>query len=66
MVFVPIGYSSPLLMNIDEIKGGSPYGAGTLAGPTGTRMPSKIELSLAEHQGEHFAKFVRTLCNGKH
>ncbi|CAM9554865.1 unnamed protein product, partial [Ectocarpus sp. 12 AP-2014] len=43
MMFVPIGYSSPLLFNNDEVHGGSPYGAGTLAGGDGSRMPSDLE-----------------------
>jgi len=65
MVYVPIGYSSPLMTNMEEIKGGSPYGAGTFAGIDGRRVPSKLEIELAEHQGQFFAKFVRTLVDGK-
>jgi len=64
MVFVPIGYSTPLLFNMEEIKGGSPYGASTFSGD-GSRQPSKIELDIAMHQGEYFAKFVRDLCKGR-
>mmetsp|Transcript_6253 Transcript_6253/g.8779 ORF Transcript_6253/g.8779 Transcript_6253/m.8779 type:complete len:229 (+) Transcript_6253:90-776(+) len=61
MLFVPIGYSSPLIMNLDEIHGGSPYGAGTLAGADGSRMPSELELNVAKHQGSYFAGVVKKL-----
>eukprot|EP00954_Amorphochlora_amoebiformis_P020321 1338566-Amorphochlora_amoeboformis.AAC.1 len=50
MLFIPIGYSHPDLQRMDEVKGGSPYGAGCLAGPDGSRQPSKLELGIAEHQ----------------
>ena len=65
MVHVPIGYSSPLLFNMDEVHGGSPWGAGTLAGPTGARQPTKLETDVAEHQGSYFANFVTALATGK-
>ena len=55
MVFVPMGYSTPLVTNMDEIHGGSPWGPGTLAGPTGARQPSQIEQDMATHYGGHFA-----------
>lgn len=62
MVFVPIGYSAyPLMANTEEVRGGSPYGAGTIAGPDGSRQPTKTELDLAEHQGKHIAGFVKRL-----
>jgi NAD(P)H dehydrogenase (quinone) len=53
------------MTDMNEIKGGSPYGAGTIAGPTGERQVSKIELDIATHQGEFFAKFLRDLHNGR-
>jgi len=62
MVYVPIGYSSPKLMDMNEIHGGSPYGAGCLAGPDGSRQPSDLELSVAKHQGEYFAGVVKKLA----
>eukprot|EP00735_Rhodelphis_limneticus_P001460 TRINITY_DN12082_c0_g1::TRINITY_DN12082_c0_g1_i1::g.9667::m.9667 TRINITY_DN12082_c0_g1::TRINITY_DN12082_c0_g1_i1::g.9667 ORF type:complete len:226 (-),score=73.55,sp/Q9AYU0/QR2_TRIVS/61.19/3e-82,FMN_red/PF03358.10/6.2e-10,Flavodoxin_1/PF00258.20/2.2e-08,Flavodoxin_2/PF02525.12/1.4e-06,Flavodoxin_4/PF12682.2/0.051,Flavodoxin_5/PF12724.2/6.5,Flavodoxin_5/PF12724.2/4 TRINITY_DN12082_c0_g1_i1:100-720(-) len=64
-IFVPIGYSSPLLFNMDEVHGGSPYGAGTLAGPTGARQPSELELNVAKHQGEYFTKVATALKTGR-
>eukprot|EP01136_Pigoraptor_vietnamica_P036450 Opistho-1_new@103039 len=63
--FVPLGYSTPLLFNMDEVHGGSPYGAGTFAGPTGARQPSKLELDVAEHQGKLFANYVKALVKGR-
>lgn len=65
MIYVPIGYSSPLLFNMDEIHGGSPYGAGCLAGPKGERQPSKLELDVAEHQGTYVAGVVSALKKGR-
>jgi NAD(P)H dehydrogenase (quinone) len=65
MLWVPIGYSNPSLFNMDEIHGGSPYGAGTFAGPTGARQPSALELGVAEHQGKHQATITAALKKGR-
>jgi len=65
MIYVPIGYSDPSLFNMEEIHGGSPYGAGTFAGPTGARQPSALELGVAEHQGKYFAGITAQLKRGK-
>jgi len=56
MIFVPLGYKTVFgtLANLDEVRGGSPWGAGTFAGPDGSRQPSKLELSLAYEQGHAF------------
>jgi NAD(P)H dehydrogenase (quinone) len=62
MIFVPIGYSTPLLFNNKEIHGGSPYGAGTIADGDGSRMPSDLEKQIAVHQGKHFGGIVSKLC----
>lgn len=62
MTYVPLGYRSKLLFNMDEIHGGSPWGAGTFAGPTGARQPSQLELDVAEAQGESFAGVAKKLC----
>jgi len=64
MVYIPIGYSNPALMS-DEVHGGSPYGAGTLAGPTGAKQPTPLELGVAEHQGKHIATITAALKAGK-
>ena len=54
---VPLGYAKTFaeLTSLAECHGGSPWGAGTLAGD-GTRQPSKLELSIAKTQGEYFYK----------
>jgi len=65
MLFVPIGYSSPLLGNMDEIHGGSPYGAGTYAGSDGSRKPTDLELKIAEHQGSHLTQVATALKIGR-
>lgn len=56
IIYVPLGYASTFaqLTNLDEVRGGSPWGAGTFAGPTGARQPTKLELELAEAQGKQF------------
>ncbi|MCC6207322.1 MAG: NAD(P)H:quinone oxidoreductase [Gammaproteobacteria bacterium] len=59
MIIVGCPYSCQELMNMTEITGGSPYGAGTLAGGDGSRQPSKNELSIARFQGDYVAKVAR-------
>ncbi|KAF7828823.1 putative NAD(P)H dehydrogenase (quinone) FQR1-like 2 [Senna tora] len=62
MLFVPIGYTFGTgMFNMDSIRGGSPYGAGVLAGD-GTREASETELALAEHQGKYMAVVVKRLA----
>jgi NAD(P)H dehydrogenase (quinone) len=61
MVVVGLPYVFPGLMVIDEISGGSPYGASTIAGPKGDRMPSQNELSAARFQGKHVATIASKL-----
>jgi NAD(P)H dehydrogenase (quinone) len=58
MIYVPIGYTSPLLTDNSEPRGGSPYGSGTITNADGSRMPSENELALAKHQGQYFASVV--------
>ncbi|KUL89100.1 hypothetical protein ZTR_06059 [Talaromyces verruculosus] len=48
----------PLLSNLDEIHGGSPWGAGTFASADGSRQPTALELSIAEEQGKAFYQTV--------
>ncbi len=55
MVIVGLPYSFQGQMRLDEITGGSPYGAGTIAGAQGERMPSANELEAARFQGKHVA-----------
>lgn len=56
--YIPLGYATafPELTSFDEVHGGSPYGAGTLAGADGSREPSNLELKIAKIQGTDFAK----------
>lgn len=61
MVIVGVPYSEQRLMNMDEISGGTPYGASTLAGVDGSRQPSENELAIARFQGRHVAEIARKL-----
>lgn len=62
MVIAGLPYSSPDLSNIDEVRGGSPYGAATIAAADGSRQPSAAELRQARFQGEHVAKLAVKLA----
>lgn len=61
--FVTVGlpYSFQGQMRLDEITGGTPYGASTLAGGDGSRQPSENELEGARFQGRHVAEIVNRL-----
>ncbi|HKL25595.1 MAG TPA: NAD(P)H:quinone oxidoreductase, partial [Desulfuromonadales bacterium] len=61
MVIVGVPYAEQRLMNMDEITGGTPYGASTLAGPDGSRQPSENELVIARFQGRHVAQIAARL-----
>ncbi len=61
MVVVGLPYSFDGQMRIDEITGGSPYGASTIAGTQGERMPSENELNAARFQGRHVAEIAARL-----
>jgi NAD(P)H dehydrogenase (quinone) len=61
MVIVGLPYSAKAQMRMDEITGGSPYGASTIAGGDGSRQPSDGELSMARFQGEHVARIAAKL-----
>lgn len=64
MVVVGLPYSHAGQMTIDEIVGGSPYGATTIAGGQGQRQPSAIELEGARHQGKLIAETANKLFPG--
>jgi len=64
MIIVGLPYSAPDLADISEVRGGSPYGAATIAGPDGSRQPSQKELNLASFQGHHVATIAQKLING--
>jgi NAD(P)H dehydrogenase (quinone) len=62
MVIVGLPYSCKAQMTLDEITGGSPYGASTIAGGDGSRQPSENELGMARFQGEHVARIAAKLA----
>jgi NAD(P)H:quinone oxidoreductase type IV len=61
MIIVGVPYSCQELTNMNEITGGSPYGAGTLAGSDGSRQPSENELAIARFQGKHVSEITAKL-----
>jgi NAD(P)H dehydrogenase (quinone) len=61
MIIVGVPYTEQRLLTMDEISGGSPYGATTLAGGDGSRRPSENELAIARFQGAHVAKITAKL-----
>lgn len=63
MVITGLPYSSGELTIINEVRGGSPYGAATIAGADGSRMPSETELKLAADQGRHVASIAAKLAH---
>ncbi|KAL1970462.1 hypothetical protein VTN77DRAFT_4106 [Rasamsonia byssochlamydoides] len=60
ITYVPLGYKTVFgqLTNLNEIHGGSPWGAGTFAGGDGSRQPTALELEIAEAQGKSFYERV--------
>ena len=63
MVIVGMPYSETRQMTMDEITGGSPYGASTIAAGDGSRMPSENELAMGRFQGRHVATVAKNLVN---
>jgi NAD(P)H dehydrogenase (quinone) len=64
MAVVGLPYSWTGQMTLDEITGGSPYGASTVTGSQGQRMPSENELEGARYQGRLVAETARKLGHG--
>lgn len=62
MVVVGLPYAFQGQMGVDEIKGGSPYGASTITDGDGSRQPSAIELEGARYQGRHVAQIAAKLA----
>ncbi|KAI3405955.1 hypothetical protein KGF56_001174 [Candida oxycetoniae] len=56
IIYVPLGYAKAFALqsNLNEVHGGSPYGAGTLAAGDGSRQPSALEKEIAQIQGKYF------------
>jgi NAD(P)H dehydrogenase (quinone) len=65
MVIAGLPYSFAGISRIDEVTGGSPYGAGTITGGDGSRMPSDNELDGARFQGEYVAGLAHKMTGGK-
>ena len=65
MIVVGTPYSEPRLMNMEEISGGTPYGATALAGADGHSRPvSDNELAIARFQGRHVVSIARRFKSG--
>ncbi|XP_009783879.1 putative NAD(P)H dehydrogenase (quinone) FQR1-like 3 [Nicotiana tabacum] len=63
MIFVPLGYTfGKGMFEMDEVKGGSCYGAGTYAAD-GSRQPTELEFQQAFHQGKYIAEITKRLGN---
>ena len=62
MIIVGVPYAEQRLLNMEEITGGTPYGATTLAGADGSRRPTENELAIARFQGKHVAQIAQKLC----
>ena len=64
MVIVGVPYSEQRLLNMDEISGGSPYGASTITRGDGSRQPSENELAIARFQGKNTSEIAKKLAAG--
>ncbi len=62
MIIVGLPYSAQGQLTLDEISGGSPYGATTISAGDGSRWPSENELELARFQGRHVAEITSKLA----
>jgi len=65
MVIVGVPYSEQRLLRMDEVTGGTPYGASTITGGDGSRQPSDNELAIARFQGKHVATIAGQLRRGR-
>ncbi|KAJ3181923.1 hypothetical protein HDU85_003440 [Gaertneriomyces sp. JEL0708] len=61
IIYVPLGYANTFqqFTSLTDVRGGSAWGAGTIAGGDGSRQPSSLELEVAEIQGKTFAEFAK-------
>jgi NAD(P)H dehydrogenase (quinone) len=59
MIIVGLPYSEMRQMTMEEISGGTPYGATTITKGDGSRMPSENELAMARFQGRHVAQIAK-------
>jgi len=60
IIYVPLGYKTvfPLLTNMEEVHGGSPWGAGAITGADDSRKPSALEHEIARMQGKTFSEHL--------
>jgi NAD(P)H dehydrogenase (quinone) len=63
MVIVGLPYAETRQTIMTEISGGSPYGASTITGGDGSRLPSGNELAMARYQGRHVATIAKKLAS---
>ena len=61
MILIGVPYSEQRLMQMDEISGGSPYGASSVSGPMANRTPTENDLAIAKTQGKRLAETARKL-----
>ncbi len=64
MIVVGLPYTEKRQMMVDQVSGGTPYGATTIAGADGSRQPIPDELDMARFQGLHVAKVTKALVDG--
>lgn len=65
MIVVGVPYTESRLINMQDVSGGTPYGASTLADVNGKRMPTENELIIASNQGRHVAEVARAFKLGR-
>jgi NAD(P)H dehydrogenase (quinone) len=65
MVVAGIPYADARLANIQAVSGGTPYGASTITGSDGKRLPSEDELGIAQFQGQHVTALAAALVRGR-
>jgi NAD(P)H dehydrogenase (quinone) len=65
MIVVGVPYAEQRLLEMGEVSGGTPYGATTLSGPDGSRLPSENELAIARYQGRYVSEIAKALAAGR-
>ncbi len=65
MTLTGVPYAAKELLTLEEMSGGTPYGASTITGPKGERMPSENELAIARFQGKHATEIAMKLASAK-
>lgn len=65
MIVVGLPTSYKPMMGLDQVMGGTPYGASTVAGGDGARQPLPVELDGARFQGRHVAEITAALVRGR-